>query len=251
MALGTRHDFRARDTAVRELMDDPDCDLETLHRTYERFTLINALLSDARGIYRRDILPRARQNGDPVRVLDIGAGGADVARDVLARARRDRVSLEVVAIDPDPRAAEWAEQQSPVVGLTLRSAHSSELVDELRSDGDRFDLVMSNHVLHHLDEAQLEVLLADSEKLVRPGGRVVHADLVRSRLAYAAFAAATWPLQPWLLRGSFIRPDGLASIRRSFVPRELAALAPAGWRVRRVAPWHQHLEFSAGTHDHE
>lgn len=251
MTPGLRLDFRERDTEVRELMDAPDCDLHALHRTYERFTLVNALLSDARGLYRREILPRAQRSGGLVRVLDIGAGGADVARDLLERARRDEVRLDVVAIDPDPRATDWAERQAPVAGLTVRRAHSSELVDDLASDDDRFDLVISNHVLHHLDGAQLGVLLADSERLVRPGGVVIHADLVRSALAYAAFAAVTLPLQPTVLRGSFIRPDGLASIRRSFLPRELAAVVPPGWRVRRVSPWRQHLEFSASSRDRD
>ncbi len=249
MTSAARLDFRERDTEVRELMDDPDCDLDTLHRTYERFTLINSVLSDARGLYRREVLPRARNAAAPVRVLDIGAGGADVARELLARAQRDRVPLEVVAIDPDPRAAWWALRQPPTPGLTVRRAHSSELVNELTSgdltnDDQRFDLVISNHVLHHLDGHALGVLLADSERLVRRGGRVIHADLVRSRLSYAAFAAVTLPLQPTVLRGSFIRPDGLASIRRSFLPRELAAVVPPGWSVTRVSPWRQHVEYS-------
>ncbi|MBL0951102.1 MAG: methyltransferase domain-containing protein, partial [Pseudomonas sp.] len=96
-------------------------------------------------------------------MLDIGAGGADVARDLLRRAQRDRVPLEVVAIDPDPRAAWWALRQTPTPGLTVRRAHSSDLVDEFMSgeptsDGGLFDLVISNHVLHHLDGHELGVL---------------------------------------------------------------------------------------------
>jgi hypothetical protein len=43
------------------------------------------------------------------------------------------------------------------------------------------------------------------------------------------------------LPASFIREDGLTSIRRSYTPAELTAAAPAGWRVEPGAPFHQIL----------
>ena len=39
-----------------------------------------------------------------------------------------------------------------------------------------------------------------------------------------------------LLADSFIRVDGLISIRRSYTPSELSAAVPPGWRVEKRMP---------------
>ena len=223
--------LRSRDDAVAELMDAPDADPETLDRTYERFRLVNVVVSNQRAVYRRWIRPRLSTTGTR-RVLDIGAGGADVPRALLKWARADGLRLEVTAIDPDSRALDWALRQPPEPGLVLRRVTSRELADA----GERFEIVMSNHVLHHLDGRQFGTLLADSERLAAGGGLAVHADIERSRLGYAGFALGTLPFARNLLAGSYIRADGLTSIRRSHTAAELADVLPPGWRVRRGFP---------------
>lgn len=236
--------LRHRAHDAHELMDAPDCDPARLERTFQRFALVNALVSDLDGMLARDIAPlaAARPGSRPLRLLDVGTGGADVPRALIARARRRGIALEVVAIDPDERAIAFARRQPPVDELTVRVAHTGELI----AGGERFDVVTSNHVVHHLDARGLGVLLADSERLLSPGGVAVHRDLARSRLGYAAFAAGTALAHPFLLRGSFIRPDGLTSIRRSHTVAELAAAAPPGWQVRGGgAPWRLELRYEA------
>jgi 2-polyprenyl-3-methyl-5-hydroxy-6-metoxy-1,4-benzoquinol methylase len=225
----------ARDESARELMDDPCCDLAMLERTYERFGLVNAVVSGQREVYRRWIRPcllRRAAVGDVGRMLDVGTGGADLPRRLLRWAHADGLPLEVVAIDPDERAIDFARRRAPAPGLELRAVSTRELAVA----GDWFDVVASNHVLHHLTGHELGALLADSERLVAPGGVSVHGDIERTRYGYAAFWLATLPFEPNLLRGSFIRPDGLTSIRRSHTVAELAAALPAGWRVRRAFP---------------
>lgn len=229
-----------RDAEARELMDDPACDLRALERTYRRFPLVNAVVSGQRAIYRRWIRPRLPRDR-PCRVLDVGTGGADLPHRLLRWARRDGREVRVVAIDPDPRAIAYARRRAAAPGLELRAASTRDL----RVAGERFDVVVSNHVLHHLSDHEVEGLLDDTAALVAPGGFAVHADIERSRFAYAAFAAATWPLQAGPLRGTYIRPDGLTSIRRSRTADEAAALAPRGWRVRRGFPSRWELVWGA------
>ena len=212
-------------------MDDPAADGATLAKTYARFRLVNAIVSGERAVYRRWIRPRLSPVWE-TRVLDIGTGSADLPRRLLRWARADGLRLHVTAIDPDPRAMEWARAQPPVRGLALRQALSSELV----AGGERFSAVLSNHVLHHLDGREFGALLADSERLLRPGGIAVHGDIERSPFAYAGFWLGTLPFAANLLAGTFIRPDGLTSIRRSHTAAELAEALPPGWRVRRAVP---------------
>lgn len=232
--------LRHRDDAATELMDDPDCDVETLERTYERFRLVNVIVSNQRAVYHRWIRPRLSPT-ETRRVLDVGTGGADVPRALLAWARSDGLRLEVTAIDPDPRALDWALRQPAVPGLVLRRVTSRELAET----GEQFEVVTSNHVLHHLDGQEFGALLADSERLAGDGGIAVHGDIERSRLGYAGFWLGTLPFARTVLAGSYIRADGLTSIRRSHTAAELATVLPAGWRVRRGFP--SRLEVLWGT----
>ncbi|NQX28424.1 methyltransferase domain-containing protein [Microbacteriaceae bacterium VKM Ac-2854] len=202
-------------------MDDPECDPARLDRTYAQFRTVNALVSGWRRVYRSRLRPRLERDRENT-LLDIGFGGGDVPRALAGWARRDGFALQVTAIDPDPRAHAFVSAQPPTPGVHFERASSAEL------DG-RFDLVTSNHVLHHLDPAGLDELLADSERL---GRYCVHNDLARSRVAYSAYSVATRPLR----RGSFLHDDGALSIRRSFTAAELRAAAP-GWRVETLAPY--------------
>lgn len=209
-------------------MDDPACDPEGLRRTYRHFVVINRLLSGWRTIYVRRLRPLLSAE-TTTSLLDVGSGGGDVPRALARWAAHDGLRLDITAIDPDERATAYATSLPPTPGLTLRQCLSSDLVRE----GARFDVVTSNHVLHHLDDKALTALLADSTALARR--LVVHADIARSPLAYAGYWVATLPLHR---RGrtdaSFVRDDGLLSVRRSHTPDELAALLPAGWTVDRL-----------------
>ena len=217
-------------------MDLPGCDPVRLDRTYAQFALVNRAVSGWRGIYRSQLRPRLRKG--PATLLDIGCGGGDVPVMLSRWAARDGLRLEITAIDPDPRASRFAAERHQAAGVTFRQATAAQLA----SEGLSFDLVVSNHVLHHLAEDDLPVFLAESARLCH--GRVIHNDLRRSPAAYALFFAGSWPFT-----GSYIRQDGLTSIRRSYTAAELRAAAPPGWRLNRHVPFRNLLIFDrAGAH---
>ena len=222
MALPSLH---VRAHSAVEIMDSPFCDPARLTRTYQDFRFVNAVVSGWRGIYRRSIRP-ALSTTTETTLLDIGSGGGDVSRALARWAVRDGLRLRVTGIDPDARAHVYASSQPKIPGLSFRRALSSDLVAE----GARFDFVVSNHVLHHLSVDELKGLLVDSEQLALR--RVLHADLERSNLAYLGFGLLTWPF----FRDSYIRPDGLTSIQRSYTAHELRVAVPAGWSVVRGLP---------------
>ena len=226
--------LRERASDAVEQMDLPGCDPARLDRTYAQFALVNRAVSGWRGIYRRQLRPRLRA-GSATTLLDIGCGGGDVPVMLARWAARDGLRLEVTAIDPDPRASRFAAERHPADGVTFRQASSAALV----SEGRTYDFVVSNHVLHHLAADEFPSFLADSAALCH--GRVIHNDLRRSALAYALFFAGSRPLT-----GSYIRQDGLTSIRRSYTAEELRAAAPPGWTVARRARYRNLLILVKG-----
>lgn len=234
-------DFSRRAAEAREAMDDPHADEQMLAHTYRRFALVNSVVSRPGLLYRRDIHPRARRGR--LRILDVGAGGGDLCRNLAARLRCDGLAADITALDVDDRAVRWAAAHDDGAGVHYRCAMTADLV----AAGETFDVVVSNHLLHHLTAAEFHGLMGDSRRLVDASGLVVHSDIERSRLAYGLFGAVTGLLAGNLLAGSFIRGDGLISIRRSYTAAELAALAPEGWTVDRSLPSRLELRWE-GEH---
>ncbi len=215
-----------RDVALTELMDDPDCDPRALAATYRRFDLVNRLVSAWGHVYRSHVRPELRALGRPARILDLGCGGGDVLVRLAGLAAHDGFSVECVGADPDPRAISAARERSRP-GVRFVAQDSTALLVA----GERFDLVVSNHVLHHLDAEALRGFTTDS--LALSSGPVLHADIARGRLAYALYAVGIAPLST----GTFLRVDGLRSIRRSYRAPELAAALESPWHVETPAPF--------------
>ena len=219
-----------REEDLAELMYDPSCDPHLLRATLRRFGTINRLVSGWGVVYRTQLRPHLAALGRPAHVLDIGSGGGDLVERLALAARRDGLEVAWTGIDPDPRAHEVAMARGPIEGATFRIADASTLVAE----GETYDAVLSNHVLHHLG-AELPDFAEESLALSR--GIVLHSDIARSRLAYGLYAVGVTPFE----RGTFLRTDGLRSIRRSYTRAELAALLEASgtgaWSVRTPVPF--------------
>src|SRR5690606_23700805 len=213
-------------------MDDPHCDPVLLRNTYGQFARVNALVTGWRRTFDQLIAPRLR-SGDTI--LDVGCGAGDLARLLAIWSREAGVRVRVTAIDPDPRAIRYAtSSQAASVFATSESAPSVDFrqatAERLAAEGERFDVVVSNHLLHHLLDAELLQFLETTASLSK--SVVVHSDMRRHPVAYGAFSL-TKPLFP----RSFIVEDGLTSIRRAFTPDELRQLVPHGWEVLTPFPF--------------
>lgn len=224
-------DLSCRSTDIEE-MDRPGCDRGSLHRTLAQYAVINLLFSASRRLIRRHLFPAIA--ADPAREytwLDVGAGGCDLPLWVARTARRRGWKLRITALDSDPRILSWARgavRNEPAIALVEGSAR------DLAALGD-FDFIFSNHVLHHLPDAELPPLIEAVNRQARLG--FVLNDLRRSRASYIAY----FLFASLFLHRSLALGDGLISIRRGFLAGELRALAgervlASGARVLETRP---------------
>lgn len=219
--------FKEREPNLTEWMDRPDCDQEKLFNTYEQFYTINNLLSGWSHLFDRYLKPIIKTNNGKASILDIGCGGGDILKHLDKLCQKEGFNVKLTGIDPDPRAKEFFELNLSNSEIQFRQKTTRQLVEE----DDGFDIVISNHLLHHLMNNEVKSLCIDSEKLAKQ--LVLFSDIERSDIGYGLFALST----PLLFRNSFISADGKISIRRSFRKGELQKLVPDTWSVKRKFPF--------------
>jgi len=230
---------KRRRSGLRELMDDPSSDRSRLFATLDQFRITNRLFSRSRWLLARHVirdmegLKRGAPAHGPFTVLEIGAGGCDVAI-WLARACRARgVQAAITCIDNDPRIGSHARRRITASGVsnwvTFQQFSAFDL-DQLPD----FDYIICGNTLHHFTEDQTRILFRLMGR--KAARKFIASDLERSSLAWIAY----WAFSTLFLHGSFARSDGLLSIARAFVRSELQALMPLDairpLRVLRLFP---------------
>lgn len=221
-----------RDTTSSERMDDPDCDQAELENTYKQFKTINALIAQWKTIYRRELCPYFRTRAEN-QILDIGFGGGDIPVKLVQWAAKDDIPLHITAVDTDERAFNFVQKIQTPDNVKFLNCSSSELL----TTGQKYDFVISNHLLHHLSEKELRSTLSEARKLSRRG--VIFNDIRRSDIGYLLFNMLARPV----FRSSFITQDGLTSIKRSYTQAELSQAVPEGWQVRKLFPFRLLLAY--------
>ncbi|HEV2385850.1 MAG TPA: methyltransferase domain-containing protein [Candidatus Acidoferrales bacterium] len=154
-----------------------------------------------------------------LRVLDAGCGTGTLA----LMAKRKAPGALVVAIDGDPAALALARRKISKAGIDIILHHG--LVQRLPYPNASFDRVLSTLVLHHLSHSGKTAALAETARVLAPGGEFHVADFGRpaNALMRAGF---------WLVR----KADGVENTEDNLEGRLPELIAQAGFRqVRETA----------------
>jgi len=204
-------DMRLRNTSDKEKLELADVDVKRFHRTIRQFRLINYLFSASSRLMRKHFFSIMEQDPDRIyTLLDVGAGGCDIAIRAAREARQRGLKLNITALDNDKRIL-------PIAAQAIRDYPEIRIVEgnalELGRLGS-FDFVFSNHLLHHLAWDEIRIFL---ERIIAQTRLAfVMNDLKRSNWAYLGFTIFSGLLTP----GSYHFYDGRLSIRRGFLPEE-------------------------------
>jgi ubiquinone/menaquinone biosynthesis C-methylase UbiE len=105
-------------------------------------------------------------------VLDLGCGTGTLVVELAER----HPGVEVVGIDPDPKALARARRKAERAGTRVRFDRG--FADALPYDDASFDRVLSSFMLHHLDPRDRENALREVARVLKPGGRLHLLDFV-------------------------------------------------------------------------
>jgi len=158
-------------------------------------------------------------------VVDVGAGTGLLALALAASVRT------VWALDSSRMMGEYLQVKAESAGfdnvrVIYASAISIPLVDGVA------DLAVSNYCFHEMTQSEKERALAETYRVLRPGGRLVIADMM-------------FGLSPWSVRDRMIVVGKLRSIARRGLPvllrvlKNAARLAARRWEHPEPAAWWQ------------
>ncbi len=213
---------------AEEAMDDPTLDPAIYAAVLRDLARVNTVTMAARPTLA--FLDRIAARGDRLRLLDVGYGDGDMLRRIARWAARRRLPVELVGIDLNPRSETIARADTPgALPITYRTGDYADLA------GEKWDVIVSSLVAHHMTPPQLIAFLQFMEAKATRGWMVN--DLHRHRFAHVGY-----PLLARTMRWHpIVRADGTLSIARSYRPDEwppiLAAAGIADARVVRRFPF--------------
>ena len=146
--------------------------------------------------------------GRETALLDVGTGLADIPVRARRLAARRAVRMTTFGVDQ----AETLARHARVILDGSASADARCLPFANAS----VDVVICSQVLHHFEDAEVELVLRELHRVARRA--VIVSDLRRSWIAAAGFWLVAWPLG----FHSVTRHDGTTSVLRGFTAGELS-----------------------------
>lgn len=135
------------------------------------------------------------------RVLDVGCGTGSLT---LAIARQLGDRGEVWGIDAAPRMIAIARRKAAVAGLAAQFVPG--VAEELAFESAGFDVAVNSMFTHHIDTDLKQRAFAEMYRILRPGGRLVTADVDRPT------TAAGW-LMGWGARMLLVQKELVDNLR--------------------------------------
>lgn len=127
-----------------------------------------SVLSD--GSLQRPVAPHI---APPLKIVDLGAGTAQIPIELARRAP----NVQITAIDAAQSMLTLARRNIGAKGLTNRIALVLADAKHLPFDSATFAIVISNSIIHHVAEPRH--VIAEAVRVTAPGGLLFHRDLAR------------------------------------------------------------------------
>lgn len=237
--MQTLQSLKTRDRQP-ERMDDPALDREEHILALQGLRRINWISRSVSCLWNPIAAAFPAERDEPLRILDIGCGGGDVATGIWQRAQEAGRDVQMVGCDISDVAISTATTRAAKKGTDVHF-EVRDVLDGPLPDG--YDVICCALFLHHLANDDITSLL----RRIRAAGAsmFIASDLVRNRRGYVLSRIGTQCLS----RSPIVHTDGPLSVRAALTARELHDLTQqAGlghvtikrqWPARLRLTWHR------------
>jgi ubiquinone/menaquinone biosynthesis C-methylase UbiE len=199
-----------------EIMDGSDYVAAELIKNLTDLQRVNRYLGGV-GALTRHLFPLIEALGRKrIRLLDIGAGSADIPARIVRWARSRGIQLEFVALDLNETAASEARKQAenyPEIKIVRADAMN------LPFDDRSFDFTLASLFLHHFEDDRAAALIENFVRVSREA--FIINDLRRHPIAYYSIKLLT----RIFTRNRMTRNDSALSVLRGFTERDIEAIS--------------------------
>jgi hypothetical protein len=199
-----------------EIMDDFTMEGALFRDTLDKLEIINRFLGgNSVTINGLKNLLKNQSKNKTITIVDLGCGNGDILRDVAKFGRKNNYSFNLIGIDANPAAIEYAKELSKEY-----SELSFKTIDILSEDFKKqsYDVVLCTLFLHHFKNEEIISFLKTTTNKATIG--VVVNDLHRHKLAYYLFKFIGF-----FIKNKMVRQDGLTSVLRAFKREDLENIA--------------------------
>ena len=199
-----------------EIIDTGDYTAPEYERFLREIRFINRWLGDVTALRETLLREIDRANLPAFSVLDVGAGSGELLRVIARFAKRRKREARLFGLELNARSARAIIEESrdfAEISAVRGNALKLPLVDNA------VDFAICSLFTHHFSNEQVVEILREMRRVARREIFVI--DLHRNPNAYRGYKLFG---QVFRL-GRLTKNDGLLSIRRAFVPPELADLA--------------------------
>jgi len=199
----------------KEIMDLEMRGYEETAEAYRFIRRVNRYLFGTRVIlFHLNEYSRRWEKDSLIRILDVASGASDIPQAITRWAQKNRLRIQVTALDINPQAMAFAKSQTsgrPEILFVQGSVFNLPFLPE------SFDYVISSMFFHHLADEEAVSVLKIFDRFARRG--ILVNDLVRNLRAYL------WiQLFARLSKNEMIRNDAPLSVLRGYKKPEVEKL---------------------------
>ena len=167
--------------------------------------------------FHRIVIQQLALRGDE-RILDIGCGTGTLTRDIAA-ALTDKNKSVCVGLDAAEQMIEIAWRKAAGI-LNIR--FEAAIAEKLPHSNESFDAAVSTFFFHHIDFELKKSVLAETARVLKPGGRFIIVDVDVPTTWFGALCAHSGR---WLFRQDEIAENIDGKLREAF------GASPFKWRA--------------------
>lgn len=211
-------------TLTPELIDDPEVADDELRESLAFIRAVNRRLGGSEAVVSRLRQWSARwPRGEPIHLIDVGTGSADIPLACVRWAREAGHDLRVTAVDVHPKTLAAARDH---IAEAPDASEAAERIELVQADARRlmdlyeprqFHYAHAGMFLHHLPEIEVLTVLRIMHRLASAG--IIWNDLLRSPMVYAVTHLMTARMP------EMVRHDARVSIQAAFNKRDAKDIA--------------------------